>query len=94
LPLLDYEDEARPEPSPPLSSWHTTKDGAALSEYEKYLSGELPSQVRRELETEIKREFGLVADETQMGKVVDIARRLQLRLFRHYETEQQRKMTV
>ncbi|KAJ9156221.1 Protein kinase [Pleurostoma richardsiae] len=94
MPSPYYEDEARPEPSPPLSSWHTTKDGAALSEYEKYLSGELPSQVRRELETEIKREFGLVADETQMGKVVDIARRLQLRLFRHYETEQQRKMTV
>lgn len=56
------------------------------SEYERYLGGgSLPPDIQRDLEEEVRREFGFVGDAAQTSKVVDMVRRLQLRLFQRYE---------
>lgn len=57
------------------------------SEYERYLSHSLPPRVQRELEREVQREFGFVGDAAQTQKVVDMVQKLQLRLFRQFQSE-------
>lgn len=59
----------------------------SASEYERYLSQSLPPRVQRELEREVQREFGFVGDAAQTQKVVDMVQKLQLRLFRQFESE-------
>lgn len=59
----------------------------SASEYERYLSQSLPPRVQRELEREVQREFGFVGDAAQTRKVVDMVQKLQLRLFRQFESE-------
>lgn len=59
----------------------------SVSEYERYLSQSLPPRVQRELEREVQREFGFVGDTAQTRKVVDMVQKLQLRLFRQFQSE-------
>ena len=63
-----------------------------MTEYERYLTGDLPVEVQQDLESEIRQEFGFVGDGGQTTKMVDIVRKLQLRLFQHYE--QSRRTTA
>ena len=51
------------------------------------MSQSLPPRVQRELEREVQREFGFVGDAAQTRKVVDMVQKLQLRLFRQFESE-------
>lgn len=55
-----------------------------LGGYEDYLRRELPPLVRRQLEKEVERELSFV-EEGMKQKVIDIARNLQLTLFKGYQ---------
>lgn len=84
-----YEDEQTEIRMPENSKQTDSSDPwlCTASEYERYLSQSLPPRVQRELEREVQREFGFVGDEAQTRKVVDMVQKLQLRLFRQFESE-------
>ncbi|KAF6816565.1 hypothetical protein CSOJ01_02947 [Colletotrichum sojae] len=67
------------------SPYYTTEDAqTTLGGYEDYLRRELPPLVRRQLEREVERELSFV-EEGMKHKVIEIARNLQLALFRGYQ---------
>ncbi|WYZ43317.1 hypothetical protein EsH8_VI_001016 [Colletotrichum jinshuiense] len=67
------------------SPYYNTEDASTnLGGYEDYLRRELPPLVRRRLEKEVERELSFV-EEGMKQKVIDIARNLQLALFRGYQ---------
>ncbi|KAK7709373.1 hypothetical protein SLS64_006286 [Diaporthe eres] len=84
-----YEDESTETRMPENFKQSEVSDPwlCSASEYERYLSQSLPPRVQRELEREVQREFGFVGDEAQTRKVVDMVQKLQLRLFRQFESE-------
>ncbi|KAF3811813.1 hypothetical protein GCG54_00014568 [Colletotrichum gloeosporioides] len=55
-----------------------------LGGYEDYLRRELPTQVRRQLEKEVEQQLSFV-EEGMKQKVIEIARNLQLTLFKSYQ---------
>ncbi|KAK2001679.1 hypothetical protein LX36DRAFT_327773 [Colletotrichum falcatum] len=66
------------------SPYYNTEDAdTSLGGYEDYLRRELPPLVRRQLESEIERELSFV-EEGMKQKVIEIARNLQLTLFKGY----------
>lgn len=87
--LSVYEDEQSETRLPESSKQPDASDSwlCSVSEYERYLSQSLPPRVQRELEREVQREFGFVGDAAQTRKVVDMVQKLQLRLFRQFESE-------
>ncbi|POS77788.1 protein kinase [Diaporthe helianthi] len=89
LPSPFYEDEQTETRLPESAKQPETSDSwlCSPSEYERYLSQSLPPRVQRELEREVQREFGFVGDAAQTRKVVDMVQKLQLRLFRQFESE-------
>lgn len=67
------------------SPYHNAEDAEMnLGGYEDYLRRELPPLVRRQLEKEVERELSFV-EEGMKQKVIDIARNLQLTLFKGYQ---------
>ncbi|KAK2013460.1 hypothetical protein LZ32DRAFT_530285 [Colletotrichum eremochloae] len=67
------------------SPYYSTDDAdTSLGGYEDYLRRELPPLVRRQLENEIERELSFV-EEGMKQKVIEIARNLQLTLFKGYQ---------
>ncbi|KAK6222192.1 hypothetical protein QIS74_04447 [Colletotrichum tabaci] len=67
------------------SPYYNTEDAETnLGGYEDYLRRELPPLVRRQLEAEVERELSFV-EEGMKQKVIDIARNLQLALFKGYQ---------
>ncbi|KAL0934608.1 uncharacterized protein CTRU02_211407 [Colletotrichum truncatum] len=67
------------------SPYYTTEDAqTTLGGYEDYLRRELPPLVRRQLEKEVERELSFV-EEGMKQKVIEIARNLQLTLFKGYQ---------
>ncbi|KAK1457718.1 hypothetical protein CMEL01_15701 [Colletotrichum melonis] len=67
------------------SPYHNAEDAEKnLGGYEDYLRRELPPLVRRQLEKEVERELSFV-EEGMKQKVIDIARNLQLTLFKGYQ---------
>ncbi|KAK1979053.1 hypothetical protein LZ30DRAFT_597759 [Colletotrichum cereale] len=67
------------------SPYYSTEDAdTSLGGYEDYLRRELPPLVRRQLEIEIERELSFV-EEGMKHKVIEIARNLQLTLFKGYQ---------
>ncbi|KAK1622375.1 hypothetical protein BDP81DRAFT_400342 [Colletotrichum phormii] len=67
------------------SPYHNAEDADMnLGGYEDYLRRELPPLVRRQLEKEVERELSFV-EEGMKQKVIDIARNLQLTLFKGYQ---------
>ncbi|KAF9878159.1 hypothetical protein CkaCkLH20_04197 [Colletotrichum karsti] len=67
------------------SPYYNTEDAQTnLSGYEDYLRRELPTLVRRQLEVEVERELSFV-EEGMKQKVIEIARNLQLTLFKGYQ---------
>ncbi|WQF80968.1 hypothetical protein CDEST_05982 [Colletotrichum destructivum] len=67
------------------SPYYNTEDAETnLGGYEDYLRRELPPLVRRRLEAEVERELSFV-EEGMKQKVIDIARNLQLALFKGYQ---------
>ncbi|KAL2873852.1 hypothetical protein SGCOL_011000 [Colletotrichum sp. CLE4] len=67
------------------SPYHNAEDADTnLGGYEDYLRRELPPLVRRQLEKEVERELSFV-EEGMKQKVIDIARNLQLTLFKGYQ---------
>ncbi|GKT66266.1 hypothetical protein ColTof4_02990 [Colletotrichum tofieldiae] len=67
------------------SPYYNTEDAdTSLGGYEDYLRRELPPLVRRQLEREVERELSFV-EEGMKQKVIDIARNLQLTLFKGYQ---------
>ncbi|OHW98968.1 hypothetical protein CSPAE12_02357 [Colletotrichum incanum] len=67
------------------SPYYNTEDAdTSLGGYEDYLRRQLPPLVRRQLEKEVDREFSFV-EEGLKQKVIDIARNLQLTLFKGYQ---------
>ncbi|KXH52354.1 hypothetical protein CNYM01_02170 [Colletotrichum nymphaeae SA-01] len=67
------------------SPYHNAEDAETnLGGYEDYLRRELPPLVRRQLEKEVERELSFV-EEGMKQKVIDIARNLQLTLFKGYQ---------
>ncbi|KAI7788268.1 protein kinase [Diaporthe eres] len=89
LPSPFYEDEPTETRMPGNSKQSEVSDPwlCSASEYERYLTQSLPPRVQRELEREVQREFGFVGDAAQTRKVVDMVQKLQLRLFRQFESE-------
>lgn len=89
LPSPFYEDEPTETRVPENSKQSEISDPwlCGASEYERYLSHSLPPRVQRELEREVQREFGFVGDAAQTQKVVDMVQKLQLRLFRQFQSE-------
>ena len=85
---LVYEDEQTEIRMPEKTEQPDLSDPwlCTASEYERYLSQSLPPRVQRELEREVQREFGFVGDAAQTRKVVDMVQKLQLRLFRQFES--------
>lgn len=81
MPTPYYEIEPRPEDSTQTGT--TSAERSELARYEQFLRQELPSCVRRELETRIE-EALYPLEESLRGQLVDIARDLQLRLFQAY----------
>ncbi|OHE94950.1 hypothetical protein CORC01_09744 [Colletotrichum orchidophilum] len=67
------------------SPYYNAEDAeVSLGGYEDYLRRELPPLVRRQLEKEVNRELSFV-EESMKQKVIDIARNLQLTLFKGYQ---------
>ncbi|EFQ33100.1 hypothetical protein CGRA01v4_13252 [Colletotrichum graminicola] len=67
------------------SPYYSTEDAdTSLGGYEDYLRRELPPLVRRQLENEIDRELSFV-EQGMKQKVIEIARNLQLTLFKGYQ---------
>ncbi|KAH0427161.1 hypothetical protein CcaCcLH18_09828 [Colletotrichum camelliae] len=67
------------------SPYYNTEDAQTnLGGYEDYLRRELPTQVRRQLEKEVEQELSFV-EEGMKQKVIEIARNLQLTLFKSYQ---------
>ncbi|KAK1574079.1 uncharacterized protein LY79DRAFT_673210 [Colletotrichum navitas] len=67
------------------SPYYSTEDAdTSLGGYEDYLRRELPPLVRRQLEREIERELSFV-EQGMKQKVIEIARNLQLTLFKGYQ---------
>ncbi|GKT49699.1 uncharacterized protein ColSpa_09880 [Colletotrichum spaethianum] len=67
------------------SPYYNAEDAdTSLGGYEDYLRRELPPLVRRQLEKEVERELSFV-EEGMKQKVIDIARNLQLTLFKGYQ---------
>ncbi|KAK1523793.1 uncharacterized protein CCOS01_08880 [Colletotrichum costaricense] len=67
------------------SPYHNAEDAEKnLGGFEDYLRRELPPLVRRQLEKEVERELSFV-EEGMKQKVIDIARNLQLTLFKGYQ---------
>ncbi|TIC89996.1 hypothetical protein CH35J_012309 [Colletotrichum higginsianum] len=79
--ILFPDGREREIPSP----YYNTEDAETnLGGYEDYLRRELPPLVRRQLEAEVERELSFV-EEGMKQKVIDIARNLQLALFKGYQ---------
>ncbi|KAK2729243.1 hypothetical protein CKAH01_10331 [Colletotrichum kahawae] len=79
--LLFPDVREREIPSP----YYNTEDAQTnLGGYEDYLRRELPTQVRRQLEKEVEQELSFV-EEGMKQKVIEIARNLQLTLFKSYQ---------
>ncbi|TDZ54352.1 hypothetical protein CTRI78_v006405 [Colletotrichum trifolii] len=73
------------------SPYYSTEDAqTTLGGYEDYLRRELPTLVRRQLEQEVERELSFV-EEGMKQKVIEIARNLQLALFRGYQQLESRE---
>ncbi|KAI8306875.1 hypothetical protein K4K61_004104 [Colletotrichum sp. SAR11_59] len=67
------------------SPYYNTEDAQTnLGGYEDYLRRELPTQVRRQLEKEVEQQLSFV-EEGMKQKVIEIARNLQLSLFKSYQ---------
>ncbi|KAK1845000.1 hypothetical protein CCHR01_12363 [Colletotrichum chrysophilum] len=67
------------------SPYYNTEDSQTnLGGYEDYLRRELPTQVRRQLEKEVEQQLSFV-EEGMKQKVIEIARNLQLSLFKSYQ---------
>ncbi|KAF4834184.1 hypothetical protein CGCSCA4_v013008 [Colletotrichum siamense] len=67
------------------SPYYNTEDAQTnLGGYEDYLRRELPTQVRRQLEKEVEQQLSFVEEEMKQ-KVIEIARNLQLSLFKSYQ---------
>ncbi|KAI8315536.1 hypothetical protein K4K59_001144 [Colletotrichum sp. SAR11_240] len=67
------------------SPYYNTEDAQTnLGGYEDYLRRELPTQVRRQLENEVEQQLSFV-EEGMKQKVIEIARNLQLSLFKSYQ---------
>ncbi|TDZ40484.1 hypothetical protein C8035_v004144 [Colletotrichum spinosum] len=76
------------------SPYYSTEDAqTALGGYEDYLRRELPTLVRRQLEQEVERELSFV-EEGMKQKVIEIARNLQLALFKGYQQLESREKCV
>lgn len=96
LPTPFYEDEST-EPRQAVTSLlgsKTEEDAGAASawlcnpaDYEEYLSSSLPSRVQRELERQVREEFGFGGDERQTWHVVNMVQQLQLTLFKEFKQE-------
>ncbi|KAH9229219.1 hypothetical protein K456DRAFT_1728675 [Colletotrichum gloeosporioides 23] len=67
------------------SPYYNTEDAQTnLGGYEDYLRRELPTQVRRQLEREVEQQLSFVEGGMKQ-KVIEIARNLQLSLFKSYQ---------
>ncbi|PSR97611.1 hypothetical protein BD289DRAFT_425290 [Coniella lustricola] len=95
LPTPFYEDDAA-EPRPTADSLSSklnndSPDGISWScspsDYEQYLSRSLPPRVQRELERQVQQDFGFFGDDAQTKRMVDIAQKLQLRMFKAFQKE-------
>ncbi|KAK2058448.1 hypothetical protein LY76DRAFT_514209 [Colletotrichum caudatum] len=76
------------------SPYYNTEDAdTSLGGYEDYLRRELPPLVRRQLENEIEHELSFV-EQGMKQKVIEIARNLQLTLFKGYQQLEKQEQGV
>ncbi|KAK2041040.1 hypothetical protein LZ31DRAFT_26225 [Colletotrichum somersetense] len=76
------------------SPYYSIEDAdTSLGDYEDYLRRELPPLVRRQLENEIERELSFV-EQGMKQKVIEIARNLQLTLFKGYQQLEKQEQGV